>query len=295
MSKTSNFRFSAFAFVSLAAAGLAGCTAETLKEYEGEPTTLAVNYSPGRALYVEGLNGEIRLETGVAGEVQVRFKPFTFEGYTKEDEAREAIENDLHIALAEDSSGNVHATVTKDDGAGSLGAHMLVYLPPEFDDLIHIENDNGEIEVDFVAQANALEVTNDKAGDCLIAGQPTIRDTNVVCQFDVRVLNVVDKVNVRSEGIGDVTVAIASIAPGSAGGDIRTKSGNVNLTLPASSDFSVQASASGTVNEGALPSGCQVATAAANSKTVSCATGPNFTVFAGVESQLTHDVNLSYR
>src|SRR5688500_18322360 len=144
MSKYLGPSFSAFASTALLAIATAGCSAQTLEEFEGEPVELAVNYTAGRALYVSGLNGEIRLEAGTAGEVHVRFKPFTFEGYTKEEEAREAIANDLHIALTEDAAGDVHATVTK-DGGGSLGAHMLVSLPPEFDDLIQIENKNGEV------------------------------------------------------------------------------------------------------------------------------------------------------
>lgn len=298
MSKYLGPGFSAFASTALLAIATTGCSAQTLEEFEGKPVALAVNYTPGRALYVNGLNGEIRLEAGTAGQVHVRFKPFTFDGYEKEDEAREAIANDLHIALTEDSSGNVHASVTKDPGSGSLGAHMLVSLPPEFDNLIQIENKNGEVEIDHVAQANRLIVDNNGAGDCLIAGAPTIRDTDVQCGFDVRVTDVADKVIVQSKEIGDVTVSIASIAAGSGNGDIRAENGDVSLTVPAStSDFSVQAAAygGGTVNVGSAPAGCQVTVAAENSKTLSCGAGPNLTVIAGNEDSLSYDVSLGYR
>jgi hypothetical protein len=298
MSKVFGQRFSVLAFTSLLASGLAGCTAQTLEEFEGEPIALAVNYTPGQAMKVTGLNGEIRFEDGGrAGEVHVLFKPFTFDGYDKEEEAREAIENDLHVALAEDNEGAVHAAVDK-DGGGSLGAHVIVSLPPEFDDLIHIANRNGQVDVEYVAGATSLWVHNRGAGDCLIAGQPSLRDTNVVCGFDVRVTDVADKVQVRSEGIGDVMVSIAAVAAGSGGGDIRADNGEVNLTVPAStSDFSVQAAAygGGVVNAPAAPSGCQLQVAAENSKTLSCGAGPNFTVIAGDENSLSYDVNLAYR
>lgn len=243
------------------------------------------------------MNGEIRLESGQPGEVHVLFKPFTFEGYTKEDEAREAIRNDLHMSLLEDESGNVEARVTK-DGGGSLGAHMIIFVPPEFNDRIYIENRNGEVEIDYVGQANALVVDNNGAGDCLIAGAPTIRDTDVRCGFDVRVRDVADKVVVQSEEIGDVTVSIASIAAGSANGHIEAENGDVSLTVPAStSDFSVQASAfgGGVVNAGSPPANCQVAVAAENSKTLSCGAGPNLVVVAGRSGGLGYDVNLGYR
>lgn len=298
MSNVFRSGFAAFASISLLAMGLGGCTAKTLEEFEGEPVALAVDYTPGQAMKVTGLNGEIRFEDGGrAGEVHVLFKPFTFDGYDQEDEARDAIANDLHIALGEDNQGDVHAAVTK-DGGGSLGAHVIVSLPPEFDDLIHIDNKNGQVDVEYVAGATELSVYNRGAGDCLIAGQPAIRKTNVVCGFDVRVTDVADAVTVRSDGIGDVTVSIASVAAGSGGGDIRADNGDVDLTVPAStSDFSVQASAygGGVVNAGSPPAGCQVAAAADNAKTLSCGAGPNFTVFAGDQNSLSYNVTLRYR
>lgn len=47
MSKYLGQRFSAFAFITSLTLGLAGCTAETLEEFKGEPVELAVNYTPG--------------------------------------------------------------------------------------------------------------------------------------------------------------------------------------------------------------------------------------------------------
>lgn len=298
MSKYPGQRFSALASISLLAVGLGGCTAKTLEEFEGEPVALAVNYTPGQAVNVTGINGEIRFEDGGrAGEVHVLFKPFTFDGYDEEEEAREAIANDLHVALAENDAGEIDARVTK-DGSGSLGAHVIVSLPPEFDDRINIQSGNGQVDVEYVARASALGVHNRGAGDCLIAGQPTIRDTNVQCGFDIRVRDVADKVVVVSDGIGDVTVSIASIAAGSGDGHIAAENGDVDLTVPASvSDFSVQASAfgGGVVHEGDVPNGCQVQRAADNSKTLSCGAGPNLIVVAGDQNSLSYNVNLRYR
>src|SRR5687768_8761919 len=109
MSKVLSQRLSVLASTSLLAVGLAGCSAKTLEEFEGEPIALAVDYTPGQAMKVTGLNGEIRFEDGgKPGEVHVLFKPFTFDGYDEEEKAREAIENDLTVALAEDNEGAVH-------------------------------------------------------------------------------------------------------------------------------------------------------------------------------------------
>jgi hypothetical protein len=277
------------AAISLCATALSGCKAETAEEFEGTPETKEVAWAAGQDLSVTGANGEIRFERGNAGKVGVQFKPFAIEGYSEEDKARADMREHLHFALAPDSRG-VGAAVHKTGGGGGLGAHMLVYLPPEFDSTINIENDNGEVEVDFVGNAHTLYVRNDGAGDCLVTpGQTTsIKTTNVLCNFDVRVAGVSDAVIVRSAELGDVDVSIASVAPGSAQDQIRADNGTVNLALPAAGGFSVQATASGTVNQGNMPSTCSVQEAAANSKTVACGGGRNYVVHAG------ENVNLSY-
>ena len=111
------------------------------------------------------------MERGNASTVQVTFKPFAFEGYDDEDKADAAMKEHVKPTLVEQADRVVAQTTN--DGIGKLGAHMIVYVPPEFDSLLHIENKNGEVEVDFVGGARALEVSNKGAGDCLIAGAPS--------------------------------------------------------------------------------------------------------------------------
>ena len=96
---------------------------------------------------------------------------------------------------------------------------------------------------------------------------------------------------------GDITVGITSVAAGAAGGTITSESGDVSVTMPAAGGYSVQAQANadGVVNEGTLPATCTVNAAATNSKTVSCGTGPNYTVKAGTTSLLAKNVTLGYQ
>lgn len=269
-------------------ASLFGCRVETAEQFTGTPVTRAVNWHSGETLAVSGLNGQIRIEPGNAGEVRVTFKPFTFAGYTDEAKAQDDMKNRLETALTEDGT-NVVAKTSK-NGGGSLGAHMTIYLPPEFDSTLNIESGNGDIDVNTVGQATTLLVNNKGAGDCKIDAASTVKNTNVRCGFTIRVSHVADTVNVASTGIGDVSVLLDSVSASSQGGQIQAESGQVNLTMPAAGGYSIQATSGYTVNEGTLPSGCSVASAgsAGNSKTVSCGTGANYLVNAS------GNVNLAY-
>jgi len=273
-----------------------GCTVETAKDFRGPPEDQRADWSAGRTLRVQGLNGEIRLESGSPAEVKVTFKPFAIDGYTKEDEARDAMAKHLKKSLSADANGNIVVVTDKDGGGTGLGAHMVVYLPPEFDSSIVVENGNGEVEIDFVGNASVLNVKNNGAGDCLIEGAPSIKASVVSCSFDTRLTNVADSVDIRT-GLGDITASLASVSAGTTASYIAATDGNVNLTMPASGGYSVQAKAfgGGKVNEGSLPAGCTVNAAADNSKTVSCATGPNYVVNAGDDSSFACDVNLAYQ
>jgi hypothetical protein len=271
------------------ASSLFGCRIETAEQFTGAPVTKAVNWHSGQTLEVDGLNGQIHLEPGSAGEVRVTFKPFTFAGYTDEAKAREDMKNRLSTDLTEnDASVGVK---TDKNGGGSLGAHLFIYLPPEFDSTINIASKNGTIDVNTVGQARTLFVNNTGAGDCRITGAATVTNTNVRCGFTVRVNDVADTANVVSTGIGDVSVSLQSVSASSQGGTIQAESGEVNLTTPAAGGYSVQATSGSIVNEGTLPALCTVASAgsAGNSKTVTCGTGANYVVSAS------GNVNLGYR
>ena len=271
---------------------------ESLTEFKGTETTDTVDWTPGMPLSVDGMNGEISIKQGTAGKVSVLFKPFTFRGASKRAEADEDLTVHFQKAVTT-TDGVVGVRTSRSGGGSSIGAHMDISIPPEFDSSITLKNGNGNIEVFFVGNATTLDARHDSsaAGDCEVRGGPMLFKTTVVCAFEARVSGVQDDVDVSTRGAGgDITVSIASVAAEAAGGTITSESGDVSVTMPAAGGYSVQAQANkdGVVNEGTLPSVCTVNAAATNSKTVSCGTGPNYTVKAGTTSLLAKNVTLGY-
>ncbi len=276
-----------------------GCVQfESLKKFVGTSETKQVSWATGGKVRVDSRNGHVVVKAGSTADlVSVEFTPFSWRGHTKKDQAVAEIENKLEkVADGDGSGGAVIKTSRKSGATSGLGADVVVTLPSNFDGTLEIEQDNGSVEVQSVASAAAIDLTNTGAGDCEIDGGPTVKSTKVTCEFDIAVYNVADAVTIRSTGLGDVDVALASVAAGSGGGSITADKGSVNLTVPSADVFSVQATASGTVDMGTPPSGCQVTEAASNSKTLACgAGGPNYTVSAGADTAFEENVTVAYR
>ena len=272
---------------------------ETLTEFKGAETTDTVDWTTGTPLSVDGLNGEISIKQGtVAGKVVVVTKPFTFRGASKRAEA----DQDLTVHFKKElfGSGTVGVRTSRDGGGSSIGAHIDVSIPPEFDSTITLRNGNDDIEVFAVANATELDARHDSSatGDCRITGGPNLFKTTVVCAFEATVSGVNDDVNVSTHAAGgDITLSISSIAAASAGGTITSENGDISVSFPSDASYSVQATANakGVVTEGTLPASCTLQTAAVNSKTVSCGTGPNYIVNAGSKSLLANNVTLGYQ
>jgi hypothetical protein len=272
---------------------------ESLTEFKGPEETQTVDWTPGMGLSVDGLNGEISIEQGVAGKVSAVFKPFSIRGASRVADARADM---THLVKTIDAStGTVNVRTSRMGEAGSaLGGHIDVMIPPEFDSTIEIRNGNGDIEVVFVGNAFTLDARHEPnaAGSCRVTGGAMLNTATVHCAFDATVGGVQDNVTVTTENAGgDINLSIASVAADATGGNVTTKSGDIFLNMPAAGGYSVQATANkdGVVNEGTLPAGCNLQTAAANSKTVTCGTGPNFTVSAGTTSLLGQNVTLGYQ
>lgn len=276
-----------------------GCVQfESLKKFVGTSETKQVSWATGGKVRIDSRNGRVVVKAGSAADlISVEFTPFSWRGHTKRDEAVAEIENKLEKVADGDGSGGALVKTSRKSGSTSgLGADIVVTLPSNFDGILEIEQDNGFVEVQSVASASAISLTNTGAGDCEISAGPSVKSTTVKCDFDIAVYNVADAVSVHSTGLGDVDVALASVAAGSAGGSVKADKGSVKFTVPGSDVFSVQATATGTVDMGTPPSGCTVNEAAANSKTLACGTGgPNYVVTAGADTSFEEDVTVAYR
>src|SRR5262245_43506777 len=142
-----------------------GCTAKSLDTFEGEPVVLSEDYEPGQNVTIDGLYGDIFVTEGGAGKVLTTFKPFVYDGYDEEEEARDAIENNLDLDVTT-ADGTTTISTDRHDATNGLGSHITVELPPEFDGVLIVKNagdgaiNQGHIDVSFVGNATTLNVVN---------------------------------------------------------------------------------------------------------------------------------------
>ena len=268
------------------------CTSKSVTNFVGTPVDQDLDYAGGD-LTVDSVYGNVTIqEGGVAGKVHVTFQPFDYEGYDEKDLATRQMNTDLDLNT--NLTGGVNVTTGRHDSTNGLGANISITIPNDFSGIINVHNrgsgplggKNHEFDVSVlgVGQATSVTVNNDSdLGDTDVEGKPSVTSTTVNAHEAVTVKNVADNVNISTDGTGlgdpGVILSIASISAGAAGGTITSQEGGITATFPATGNYSIQASApNGAVTEGTVPSGCNVQTAAATAKTVTCGAtlGPNY-------------------
>jgi hypothetical protein len=314
--------FGSWTFGALAALLLStGCEVQDCETEDGQDATCAkslIEYLPptlpapetqawsaGKNVTVLGLYGDINVVAGDADQVTVQFKPFNYRAHDAETEARAELDNNLTTSVSTDANGNVIVEVGRTEGSSNgLGARIDVFLPSNFDGLLHVENEAagsinpGDVNIQFVGSAHTVELDNDAGvGDCNISGAASVIVTRVACQDTTTVTGVSDSVAIKTTSLmADIVLRLAAISPTAPRSNITTEDGNIDITFPASAAFTVNASApGGVVDEGTLPSTCTASVNADLSETVTCnGGGPIFDVTAGSEVG-EENVTLSYQ
>ncbi len=254
-----------------------GVTCKSLKYVQAsEPKITRVNYQSGASLDVKTVNGGITVVNGSEDVVVVETTPRVGKAHdTPEEDFTTALEQlNADTQVSGDANGNA---VVRAPGGGVDSVSVVVRLPPGFNGTIKLTQGNGSTEVKGVQGATALDVYSDN-GSCDIRGATSVVSTSVNCDNgSTSVTGVANDVNITA-GNGDLFVEVAS--PGGSGGKIFADNGDIELAVPASGNFSVQAQATGTVDMG-NPSSCSINEAAANSKTLTCNDGgANYEVIA---------------
>ncbi len=243
--------------------------AESLSKFEGTEETKQAAWLPGGSVTIKNVHGKVDVVRGETGIVSVDITPFAFRGNSKSAEAKNDIENELTKTVAEgDAQGDVVVEMSR--SKGTVGADIVVRLPPEFDGALVIDKNSngffaGRLDVDFVGDAASLRVTSDSSCEIAAGSVPSI---DVNCDFDV-------------------TAVVSGIAAGATG--TFTAGSDADITFPGGTFF-VQAQACqdrdsclGSVDTtNAEAAGCTVDAAADTSKTVLCggatAADPSFMV-----------------
>ncbi|HLV20943.1 MAG TPA: hypothetical protein VKZ49_08680 [Polyangiaceae bacterium] len=141
------------------------CVAKSLKLFEGAKVTEEVDYAEGGSLTIDGARGEIRVVEGTAGSVAVTFSPFTNRAYDTPAEEWQAEIDSLSLEATTDGS-DVSIVVSRPSGSNAtLGASMVVSLPPEFDGVLELLPNVGDAKIDYTAQAADVIVRGQELGD----------------------------------------------------------------------------------------------------------------------------------
>lgn len=286
--------------------------AESLEAFESDAVLDEVDYVAGGSLTIQGKYGDIAVLEGDAGVVKTTFQPFNYRGHEHKDEALLEIEENLQLDMSADADGNINITTDRTDSVtGGLGSHITVYLPPEFDGVLIVENEGdgtinqGNISVESVGQAQVLNVVNHGLENCNIlrpegkddeAVPPsTLLDTDVRCEADITVRAVNDNVVVHSRHPSfhsNVRVEIASISADATGGEITGDNSSIEVQMPTVGDYVISASAAG---EGAhigrvVAGDCETTSSDETNLELSCgAGGPVYTVSASDSDDLNDD------
>ena len=264
----------------------AGCTAKSTKRVTGSTSHQSQNWVSGDRVVIDSVNGSVEVSRGSGDTVAAAFTPFVLIGYdaTDEEEKEELEKLKPSVDLLEDEDPPTIQVKTVREGQVllSLGADIDVQLPPAFDGILEIEQKNGPLEVNSVANAAELVVRSDN-GSCEVhAG--AARKIDVFCDS------------------GGLAGSIGEIPEDFDSASLRTGRGNIKLDFP-SGRFIVQAysKSGGIVDVGnAEEAGCTVDAAADSSKTILCGDAvdgdPLYVVTADDDdgAQLTHDIELSF-
>jgi hypothetical protein len=206
----------------------------------------------GKNLTINSINGNVTVAAGSGSDVSATFNAFVYRAHnTEESEIQKDFEL-LVTTATTDADGNVVVTTSRKNGAkNTLGADFEVRVPPSLSGAFVLNQANGNVDVSSVGAATSVLVASQNGG------------------VDVNAGSSATSVNVESQN-GDAKVAIGAVPAGATGGTITAEFGDISLTLPTSGGYSVEATAKEAVDFGTPPTGCEVAEAAANSKTLTC-------------------------
>lgn len=267
--------------------------------------TLEVDYTAGNDIVIENVYGEIVVKPGVAGKVTATFEPFNYESHKDEAQAYDEIRNNLDVAAVADSNGTVMITASRHDAGNGLGAEITVLIPPEFDGTLKVTNHSdgpvnpGDILIDSVGAATALDVYTGKLGDCRIQAAPSVTSSNVICSGEIELRNVSDNVTAQSTSEfdnKDVIVVIDSISDSASGGTITADAGSVQVVFPTGGNFTIDAdvAGAGSIAVSRSPGSCHVDNSLSFADVTCGDGGPVYTLQAGHEEDYDGMVLISF-
>ena len=247
-----------------------------LKRFESaNPSVREATWSAGAPITIEGVNGDVEVVRG-SGDSVVR-AAFTAFVYRKSDVPESEVAADLDKLVAEmlPDAGGVLVRSTRLSGSPStLGADIVVEIPPAFDGRLSIQQDNGATDVAFAGNATGIELQSDN-GTCEVACSAAATALSLLCES------------------GDLALSVPGAPPGSEARTIRTEVGNIAVSfanVPATQPFSVQATASDGAVEITGGANCRVQEMSAGSKMVGCngatSASPVYQVSANTQSDI---------
>lgn len=252
----------------------------SVKKFPEEPSEAQEAVDPSGTVRIESINGKVTVTDGESSEVYAQYHPFVYRAFNTPESERQDNFKQLKTSIDgtdknDDGTADelVIKTARKDGAPSTLGADMVVKLPSDFAGKLIVVQQNGAVQIDYVAGATEVQVDSDNGSvDANTGAASFVNIVNDTGDIDVESSSVSDY-TVHSKGLGDVTVSLGQIEDGAMGGTIAADKGDVSLRLPSGGAFSAQATATDSVDFGSVPDACSVEEAASNSKTLTCNDG----------------------
>jgi len=239
-----------------------GICLKSLKKFKGaNPIERSAAWLPGSPISIDGVNGQIEVVQGSSNTVVATFHPFVIRAYdTSQDEILANLEH-LEGTATGDAGGVSGAVEVRSRRNGTvpstLGADITVEIPPTFDGVLTVHQNNGSTDIRFSGSATAVNLNSENGSS------------------DVNVSPSATALDIFGDN-GGLSVNVPAVPPGTESRTIHSGLGDVGLSfgsVPAGTKFSVMAFApDGVVDTGnAESAGCTlVQPVNPGSKTVRC-------------------------
>jgi hypothetical protein len=202
---------------------------EPATRFEGTPKTQSAAYASGQGVRIQSTNGVVKVTQGTSSQVEVTFQPFALDKKTNEAGASSAMQNNLILSASTVGNDVVVSASRKSGSSSGLGADITVKLPAGFNGAFEVDQDNGEVDVDF--------------GTLTPAGT-AVKDTGA---GSLNVKGAAGPLDITTD-VGDVIVTVAKWGAAGEDGTVHTGNGNISFTAPTAADGQLVLTANGKIS-----------------------------------------------
>lgn len=243
----------------------------SVKEFTGTTSAKSAALMAGGNVSINNINGTLKITKSTSESVNATFRPFVWRAFNTSDADIQKSFSQLNTTVTADASGNVTVSTTRDSGAPStLGANVVVEIPADFAGVLKVTQHNGSTDVAFSGNAAQLIVDSSNGSIDASANAPSklsLHSDNGSVTASAGSINDAT----LTSGNGSITASVGAVVDGATGGTFKTELGDIDLTMPSTGTYAIQAVAADSVDFGTPPATCAVTMSGdVRSQTLTC-------------------------